>query len=387
MASWRGRSLFAGALILAGLAAVGGAACGNHNVTQNFSAAASTGGGPDQFLLVGSPGRLTVVNVATESVVGCIPLSIESPWDVKVTPDGSKAYVTDFTEEDGSSISSQNVVVDLALARQVNAITISGGPFGLAITPDGSRLYVTLNGDENGDDDTSVAVVDTSSDTVIATITGVGTGGFPSISPDGSRLFVPNTENNNLGNDATIIDTGTNRIVGRISGTGAGSQVGSAAAGDDSAFWATSEDDAGFAAFSATSPFAKIHETRNVSNTEEGGAIDVGPDGTIFVAENNQDFVVDPATGRTTKTLTANSLGGDSTPFVRVNPGDSTVYLTGGTSSELAIFDASSTGAARTFVPVVNATGIAGVPGNVGPVSSCRGLAATPAPSGSGSSK
>ena len=84
-------------------------------------------------------------------------------------------------------------------------------PRGIAITPDGSHAYVTNYGSDN------VSVIDTATNTVVAT---VGVGSEPrgiAIMPDGSRAYVANVRSTNV----SVIDTATNTVVGTV-GVGVG---------------------------------------------------------------------------------------------------------------------------------------------------------------------
>jgi YVTN family beta-propeller protein len=79
-------------------------------------------------------------------------------------------------------------------------------PFGVAITPDGTRAYVTINFPN------TVSVIDTATNTVVATIpVGVGPIGV-AITPDGTRVYVTNDDSNTV----SVIDTATNTVVETI---------------------------------------------------------------------------------------------------------------------------------------------------------------------------
>ena len=102
----------------------------------------------------------------------------KEPWCVALTPDDSKAYVT--------NMASGTVSVVNAIQRKViGTIKVGTEPFGCAITPDGQKLYVT-----NQSSDT-VSVIDTRRDRVIGTIGEVGVKPHGiAISADGARVFV-----------------------------------------------------------------------------------------------------------------------------------------------------------------------------------------------------
>ena len=79
-------------------------------------------------------------------------------------------------------------------------------PFGVAITPDGTRAYVTINFPN------VVSVIDTATNTVVATIpVGVGPNGA-AITPDGTRAYVTNHDSDTV----SVIDTATNTVVATI---------------------------------------------------------------------------------------------------------------------------------------------------------------------------
>ena len=85
------------------------------------------------------------------------------------------------------------------------SVLLSGFPGGLAITPNGDLLYVAIGPDQ-------VGVVDTATMTVVDSIT-VGTAPHSvSISPDGSRAYVPNAATD----DVSVIDTATNTVVATV---------------------------------------------------------------------------------------------------------------------------------------------------------------------------
>lgn len=123
----------------------------------------------DAFLAVVNPDNNSVsffdVRVDRNRLLAEVPVQTE-PNGVALLPDGSKAYVA-------NTISGTVSVIPLhiengIISQPVNHIPVGTEPYGLALTPNGTRLYVS-----NSRSDT-VSVIDTASDTVIQTITGVG---------------------------------------------------------------------------------------------------------------------------------------------------------------------------------------------------------------------
>src|SRR5438876_12395638 len=83
---------------------------------------------------------------------------------------------------DSNSVS----VIDTSSNTVVATVAVGSIPFGVAITPDGTRAYVTNRGSA------SVSVIDTSSNTVGAAAAGVGEPDGVAITPDGTRAYVTN---------------------------------------------------------------------------------------------------------------------------------------------------------------------------------------------------
>ncbi len=100
---------------------------------------------------------VSVIDTATNTVVATIPVG-SNFLGVAITPDGTRAYVTN--EEFSNTVS----VIDTATNTVVATIPVGGTPVGAAITPDGTRAYVT-NMTSN-----TISVIDTETNTVVATI-------------------------------------------------------------------------------------------------------------------------------------------------------------------------------------------------------------------------
>jgi len=79
---------------------------------------------------------VSVIDTATNTVVGS-PITVGSlPFGVAVTPDSSKVYV-------GNSVDGTVSVIDTATNTVVGSpITVGVRPQGMAVTPDGSNVYV-----------------------------------------------------------------------------------------------------------------------------------------------------------------------------------------------------------------------------------------------------
>ena len=173
---------------------------------------------------------LSVINIPADktvssieignSSVGSLNLTPSYPTGVALTPDGSRAYVTDA--------STSVWVVDTGSKSVIAKIAAGSGPEAIAITPDGKTAYVNsitcglllCSGPDNPPQLASVEVVDTASNSLTATITignlpgqtpGVLLAGI-AISPDGNRAYVSNA----VGNQIWGIDTVSNQVVAMI---------------------------------------------------------------------------------------------------------------------------------------------------------------------------
>src|SRR5256885_2255641 len=131
------------------------------------------------------------------SIVLFLLLLMGAGLDTATAQAQTRAYVTNI-------ISNTVSVIDTATNTVVATIPVGLAPLGVAITPDGTRAYVA-----NGSN--IVSVIDTATNTVVATIP-VGVEAGPvgvAITPDGTRAYVANI----LSNTVSVIDTATNTVV------------------------------------------------------------------------------------------------------------------------------------------------------------------------------
>ena len=91
-------------------------------------------------------------------------------------------------------------MIDTASNTVVATVGVGAGPTAVAITPDGTRVYVTT-----GD---AVSVIDATSNTVVATVGVSGLG--VAITPDGTRAYVATF------GPVSVIDTATNTVVATV---------------------------------------------------------------------------------------------------------------------------------------------------------------------------
>jgi YVTN family beta-propeller protein len=112
------------------------------------------------------------------------------------------AYVT-------NSLSNTVSVIDTATNTVLATITKPGPssqfPAGVAVTPDGTKAYVTCCGGE-------LSVIDTANNTVLATILLGGLGVGIAVTPDGKHAYVAI----NSSTTVSVVDTATNKVVATV---------------------------------------------------------------------------------------------------------------------------------------------------------------------------
>jgi YVTN family beta-propeller protein len=157
--------------------------------------------------------NVSVIDTATNTVTATVPVE-GNPVGVAVTPDGTKAYVV-------SQGTNSVFVIDTSTNNVIAIVPVGASPEGIAISPDGTKVYVTnsFNGniyngnfDNNNSNKSTVSVIDTARDNVIANIY---VGGQPfgiSVTPDGKKVFVANRFDNNV----SVINTETNNVIAKI---------------------------------------------------------------------------------------------------------------------------------------------------------------------------
>jgi serine/threonine protein kinase, bacterial len=123
------------------------------------------------------------------------------PAEVGVSPDGTRAYVSNL---DDGTVS----VIDTATGATTATIPVAANPNSVVVSADGARVYVSCTGGDTGNG--SVAVIDTATRTRTAS---VAIGGFVdgiALAPDGKRLYAADATSGTV----TTVDTATARVTG-----------------------------------------------------------------------------------------------------------------------------------------------------------------------------
>ena len=152
-------------------------------------------GSPQPVALVaGSDAELTYVDTFDGTIAGHAPIG-QAPSAVALSPDGRRAYVANYADHSVS-------VVSVPTQTTIATIPVADTPFDLVVTPDGRHVYAA-----NG----SISVIDTTTNTVAATIhTPYDSSLAVAVSADGSWVYSTNL----IGID--VASTETNAVVTTI---------------------------------------------------------------------------------------------------------------------------------------------------------------------------
>jgi len=129
------------------------------HVGENPRTVALTPDGSRAWVSAEAGGNVTLIDVASDSVLGQFPIrdGKTKPVRIAFSPDGRLAYLT---EGAATSVS----VVDVARQAVIDSVRVGRRPWGIALSPDGKRLY-TADGRSN-----TVSVIDTEVRRVIMAI-------------------------------------------------------------------------------------------------------------------------------------------------------------------------------------------------------------------------
>jgi YVTN family beta-propeller protein len=199
------RVLLAAGAAVAVSAVIALATFGGSNDTQATAPAISTA--PAIPKPAPSPAPAAVASVGPKiavPVASAIVAVGKTPSFVAVAPDGRHAYVANG---DAQVIT----VVDTTVNQVTATIPIvAGPPQFLTFAPDGRMLYITVSNDQGTKH--AIDVVDTVTNTEIATVAQPASPFHPAISPDGKQLFVANHDTGSV----SVVATATNTVVGQI---------------------------------------------------------------------------------------------------------------------------------------------------------------------------
>jgi YVTN family beta-propeller protein len=286
---------------------------------------------------------VSVIDTSTNTVVATVGVGTR-PFGVAVTPDGTRAYVTN------NIVSGSVSVIDTSSRTVVATIGVGANPLQVAITPDGTRAYVTNIGSN------FVSVIDTSTNTVVATVPDGGTAPFGvAITPDGTRAYVGDETSATV----SVIDTSTNTLVATVPCTCFG--AGGVAITPD-----------GTRAYVTTFGNSAVQEIDTSTNTPGplvfvGGTpfqVAITPDGSRAYVPNESSVSV---INTSTNTVVATVADGGTAPFgVAITPDGTRAYVTNIASNSVSVIDTSTNTVVATVPVATFPIGVAITPG-IGP--------------------
>ncbi|MEZ5671043.1 MAG: YncE family protein [Thiotrichaceae bacterium] len=218
---------------------------------------------------------------------------------------------------------SDNVSVIDTSNNSVSA-TIPGGvaPNGLAINPLGTRAYVTNNGSGN------LSVLDVSNNNIVAT---VPVGQYPwgvAINPSGTRGYVANQGSNNI----SVIDLSINSVVATVSVGNAPTAIAVNPLG--TRVYVTNHNSNSISVIDTNNN--SVIATVSVGTTPIGVALN--PSGTrVYVANyaSNNISVIDTSNNSVVATM----IAGKSPWGIAINPTGTRAYVTNDGSNNLSVID------------------------------------------------
>lgn len=143
---------------------------------------------------------LNVVNGATNTAVGTVPIYGGTTWSLAVDPGNGEIYVP-------INGSGRVAIVDGATDQEVSTITVGGAPRALAVDPVNDEVYIANLGTAN------VSVVSGTTNAVIATIPVGLQPTVVAVDTVTNDIYVANRGSNNV----TVINGSSNTIVDSIS--------------------------------------------------------------------------------------------------------------------------------------------------------------------------
>src|SRR5579862_802416 len=173
-------------------------------VTPDGSSVYAAGGGAVVAQISTATNKITTTFVvpvtAEQQTAGCC---LAGPV---FTPAGMTGYIEESSGAPGSVVPGTVHVYSFPGNTPTGTISVPTFPFDLVVSPDGTKLYVTSVGANN------VSVINTSSNTVTATIPVGNSPQSLGFTPDGTLAYVGNV----LDGTISIINTATNTVTGSL---------------------------------------------------------------------------------------------------------------------------------------------------------------------------
>jgi YVTN family beta-propeller protein len=147
---------------------------------------------------------LAVVDGATNALLTTVPGLAIQPAAVAVNPAGTRVYVGTFDYCGCGGGPTRTAIVDTATNTAIGSIPVYGG--GLAINASGTRMYAA--------DGSTVHVIDLATNTVVASVPGLDVAVGIAVNPAGTKVYA--IQRNSSG--TKVIDTATNTVTTTVAG-------------------------------------------------------------------------------------------------------------------------------------------------------------------------
>lgn len=299
---------------------------------------------PFAYVTNQSASTVSVIDIATNAVVGAPIVGLGNPWGVAVSPDAKRAYVASMGLNALSVIDTTSNTVNGA------PIAVGGAAKDVAVAPDGARAYVTLAGA------TTVAVVDTATRTLLPSVNLNGV--IPNaiaIAPDGKRAYVAGVS------VAQVVDTATSLVTATLNPLpGTSANMNAVAVSPDSARVYLASTVVGDFGLANTSTLSVIDAATNalIANIPLTGPTNartrdlaISPDGKsayVMDGRNGLVWVVDTATNTLVTTIsTASAATPSDAEEIAFSPDGKRAYAVQPSANAVAVIDT----ATRTLLP------------------------------------
>jgi YVTN family beta-propeller protein len=288
----------------------------NYHIIDNFSITAND---PANATLDPTPTPLSSINTVTATIT-----PFGKPCAVAVSPNGEYAYVANTYGRGGSSVSVINTTSNKVMAN----IPIEFKPCAVAVSPNGAYIYVTIDryyfsrAWHNG----SVSVINTTTNKVATTIPiGYNANGV-AVSPDGAYAYVTNKGDGSV----SVINTTTNTVMATAL---VGSNVIGVAVSPDGEYIYVAGDNSVSVIDTATN---KVTATIPVGN--DACAVAISPNGAYAYVTNKGDGSVS-VINTTTNKVTATIPVGSSPCAVAVSPNGAYTYVANKVDSSFSVIN------------------------------------------------
>jgi YVTN family beta-propeller protein len=258
--------------------------------------------GNQVFVTNHDSGTVSVVNASTGTVTTVVHVGT-FPSSVAIAPSGNQAYI---------SVSAGIAVLDTTTDRLVATIALPSQPIGVAFLPDGQTAYAL-------DAPSNVSVIDTATNSVTATISG----GFSFASGivashSGTRVYVA------VARSLYVIDTASNTIVHKYYLAGFPTQL--TLAPDGSRLYITESENPGLNALDLKT--GKLIRLAIGSHVDPGHILLSADGSTVYLLEGDEVALYNVATKSVTTTIPLSFGPGTGV----LAPDGSVLYVASGSS-------------------------------------------------------